>query len=272
MSSHFDCYSFANGSYSCSVNRLFIKLHLGHQNNLTAAETSKILNYTQELHEVVRYRSKKEIESSAQNILDEVDYKSKSVNLENICSLLANEMGLIVEHNVEPTYDPSILGTLSFSPIKIKIFRSTNHNRERFTLAHEIGHLILGHGEFMKEEYTQNSDFRLENYSPDVVREIVRMEWQANYFASCLLLPADSLKQEFLRVAHIIDLRNKGRGFLYVDDQPVNLQNYRMVTNRLKLIFRASQQAVTIRLNEIGYLTDARKNYSHNIETFLRSD
>ncbi len=62
-------------------------------------------------------------------------------------------------------------------------YRSTESNvRQRFTIAHELGHFILGHG----GAYRDNPDeFSLANHNP--------LEIAANRFAAELLMPEDVL-------------------------------------------------------------------------------
>ncbi|PIP15294.1 hypothetical protein COX47_00420 [Candidatus Roizmanbacteria bacterium CG23_combo_of_CG06-09_8_20_14_all_35_49] len=67
-----------------------------------------------------------------------------------------------------------------------------HHNRKRFTVAHEIGHLILGHTQ-------QNYD--LENKSID--------DTEANQFAAELLMPLEMLKNDIKIIKNVKDLAKK---------------------------------------------------------------
>lgn len=83
--------------------------------------------------------------------------------------------------------------------IREDIFREAEKGnaRSRFTLAHELGHYI-----FHLNQPT------LMRYSSDPRREIFRdSEWQANYFAGCLLAP-QSLLNESMSIEEI--MRNFG--------------------------------------------------------------
>lgn len=64
---------------------------------------------------------------------------------------------------------------------------------ERFTLAHELGHHFLRHSKYMNGEYCDIADLKLDSSSTFEMDDLRRMDWQANYFASCLLLPRETL-------------------------------------------------------------------------------
>jgi Zn-dependent peptidase ImmA (M78 family) len=102
------------------------------------------------------------------------------------------------------------------------------------------------------------------------------MEYQANYFAASLLMPRAHFVADFWRELRRIDLRDKGFGALFVDDQQCNLDNYRSVTDALTARYQVSRQAVTIRLGALGLLRDRRtvgdhlSVQSHLVSAFTR--
>jgi Zn-dependent peptidase ImmA (M78 family) len=152
-----------------------------------------------------------------------------------------------------------MLGTLRFNPLEIRIYSDSKESgRARFTLAHELGHLFMEHGAGLSMEVTEDSDLRADAYlSLDFV-DLRRMEWQANFFAACLLLPAGPFVASFLAVAKQRDLYDRGFGMLYVDHQPVNMANFMAVTSHLSSAFNVSREVTVIRLKGLGYLNDAR--------------
>ncbi|MGJ7572938.1 ImmA/IrrE family metallo-endopeptidase [Variovorax sp. RB2P76] len=87
-----------------------------------------------------------------------------------------------------------------------------------------------------------------------------RIEIQANYLASCILMPRERFRKAFYEQLQIRSVQNKGFGPLFVDTQECNLSNYYGVTARLIMRFGASRAAATIRLAGMGLITDARKN------------
>ncbi len=106
--------------------------------------------------------------------------------------------------------DPDILGAIWVAKREIWIHQSLDpeehpelEGRYRFTLAHEGGHWRL-HRAYLATDRAQASLFG-GPLRPAVVcrsnRKNEPAEWQANFYASCLLMPrrlvADALKQEF---------------------------------------------------------------------------
>ena len=71
---------------------------------------------------------------------------------------------------------------------KVNIYYNPNHheNRQRFTIAHELAHFLLGHLNDNKKEYRDFSDnFKSSNYNPK--------EIEANKLAAKILMPEDKL-------------------------------------------------------------------------------
>lgn len=211
----------------------------------------------------VGFLSSQKIEDRAQEILARVCYCSGEVPLETVCERESADAGLVVV-KVLPSADngwsPGILGRLQFSPLRITLFDDAGWNaaRQRFTLAHELGHYFLEHSQYMREEYCEASDFENgagHNVSSDNIR---RMEWQANYFASCFLLPKGSFVADFLKLAYQHDIKDRGFGLLYVDNQLCNQANYYNITNALRARYKVSRTAIKLRLEAFGLLRDVR--------------
>ena len=71
--------------------------------------------------------------------------------------------------------------------------------RLRFTLAHELGHLLL-HANY----YSFDDDISLK-----VINE--KLEYEADYFAACFLLPAETFSKDIYSTSinHFINLKKK---------------------------------------------------------------
>ena len=155
-----------------------------------------------------------------------------------------------------------ILGRITFDPPSIVVFfDGAGEARERFTLAHELGHLLLGHGSYMKAETVDKSDIDKDDVDLGI-DDLCHLEWQANYFASCLLLPRDALLASAFRQALYMDLWNRGHGLVFVDNQPANIANYFVFTTALMNVFDVSRTTVSIRLTALGLLNDSRTRQS----------
>ena len=89
-------------------------------------------------------------------------------------------------------------------------------SRQRFSVAHELGHAVLGHGSSPRrtKPYTQSS--------------YIRKEMEANIFAAELIMPRDAIKA-------LVEVR--GLGF-----------------EELCKKFDVSRKAMEIRLQQLGYI------------------
>lgn len=164
----------------------------------------------------IKYRSWIEIEKLAQNVLNEYDEGS-------IKNLRKIDEELMVEEYLEAfidfkklSTDMSILGASSFSGGVLHVFNRFNEiepiridphtiiidehldsnemePRRRFTVAHEIGHLILHEDTF--SVYQRCGKRQLESWD-----KLDTLEWQANTFAAALLMPTSTMEQAINRV------------------------------------------------------------------------
>lgn len=211
----------------------------------------------------VEYVPSQEIEATVERALARVQYDGGEVQLEAICAEEHRVAGLKLVRLPslsENGWLPGVLGRLQFEPLQITVFESleSEPGRERFTLAHELGHHFLGHSAYMRGEYAEASDFDFDVGLASTTDNLRRLEWQANHFASCLLLPAKFFVKDFLTLAEIHGLRNRGHGLLYVDDQQCNLSTYYDVTTRLMGRYKVSRSVIKFRLDRFGFLNDVR--------------
>jgi len=258
----FDCHCYSNGNYTNSLKLFF--LNLVHENNGREIKRrlAPVINEINETRRLVPYVDNSEIENVTENVLRQIDYTNGEVSLDIVCSFLSDKRGLHVQFVVadaEETRNNEILGKIRFSPLQITVFRNDQltEERKRFTLAHELGHLFLGHSKYMAGEYCETKDFELDNPADLGVKDIMRMEWQANHFASCLLLPKSPFLADFYSIVEDIKLRNRGFGVIYLDNQRINIVTYRRVTDVLMRKYKVSRTVAKIRLKKFGLLHDA---------------
>jgi Zn-dependent peptidase ImmA (M78 family) len=231
---------------------------------LSSAEVRKVSNSRNCQSNLVPFREKGELEALADETLDDIAYDAGTVSLASICSREAKRAGLVVEHQT-PVPDPDSenppLGRIEFSPLRILLFAYDRPHpaRDRFTLAHELAHHLLGHGSYMTRESCDESDFVLHRRRIDDGTDIARLEYQANYFAASLLMPRKNFIEDFWKLLEGLDIRSKGFGPLYVDNQQCNIDNYFAVTAALMNRYKVSRASATIRLESLGLLRDARK-------------
>lgn len=258
-SRYFDLYGHSGQAYTNSVYAFF-------RNLFRDASEHAILAPPRPPSSSVEYLSPELIDAKAAAVLAHVGYAGGRVPLEDICSWQAAEVGLRVKMGASPgmTEDRhGILGRISFNPLEIVVFENQNadvyRGRQRFTLAHELGHHFLNHGEHMSAEYCEEADFERDAPPSLGIGDIQKMEWQANHFASSLLLPMRQFVADFFDLAEEHALEDRGHGMLFVDDQRCNQRNFFRVTDSLRFKYDVSRSAVEIRLKKFGLLKDARQ-------------
>ena len=147
----------------------------------------------------VDYIKEPEIESIANEILKQ--YPVISNGFVDIEELLENHLGICLDFfdvGLLPAQkQDNVLGYIDFMSnivaVHDSLFESENIGRFNFTLAHEIGHYVLHKDAFManinhpncldlRKEYLMTKQKGLKSKKPVV-------EWQADCFASCLLMP-----------------------------------------------------------------------------------
>lgn len=203
------------------------------------------------------FLSTDDIESSTNKLLSLVNYHDGPVDLAQICAELSIDLVQLTEANVNQDED-ELLGRADFPNKQIVIYAHGNRQRERFTLAHEIGHFYLNHDKFLRSETTVHQDLVVDEQET-TGSLINRMEHQANMFASQLLLPKINLANKICKLRTELDIRDRGHGYIFVDNQPQNLSNYYLLLERTSQFFDTSSQAIEIRLKNLGFVTDNRK-------------
>lgn len=204
----------------------------------------------------VPYISSEEFQWSTQELLTRIDYKGGPVDLEKICSELSLEL-TFTEQAVHDAEGQRILGSANFGQRSIQVNSHENKHRERFTIGHEIGHFYLRHDQYLRSETIVEHDLFI-NSEKEKFSNYQRLEFQANLFASDLLLPSDFLKAAVTLLRDREGMRDKGHGYIFVDDQPCNYGAYNLVLLELSTFFEVSIQAIEIKLKRMGLLTDQR--------------
>ena len=149
-----------------------------------------------------------------------------------------------------------ILGTCDFSNKIIQI-DSTLYDLDRFSfiLAHEVGHFLLHNKTVISQSAYEN--FKDSEYSFLYDRHRITndrnwLEWQANQFASNLIMPTASIIYRFGLEMEKIGLR--AHKPLFVDNQPCNQDSFHRVTRNLAGFFKTPKTTIIYRLDELNLL------------------
>lgn len=203
--------------------------------------------------------------------LSSEELKKKAKEIYQLQPLQTNDVaGEVLAKNfpmIEVRYDnlsQGLLGTIDLRNNIITLSKDiiSDTNRVHFTLAHEIGHLVL-HRKFLRKEFSSVDDYIDISILPD--KNIKRMEYQANVFASYLLLPE---RKFYYEVALLFKEYSITKGRLYLDHQLCNRRNVSLILQRLSRKFQVSQQAIAIRLKNEKLLIEA-DNCPKRIEEIL---
>ena len=149
-----------------------------------------------------------------------------------------------------------VLGEIDFDTKEVCISDSLvkGEPRWRFTVAHELGHIVL-HSAAIRQSQIGSIEESIDDEVIDMEisdETIKRMEIQANTFASLLLIPEDKLVVEYYKLFKEKGVRNYP--YLRIDSQPCNIQLYYWFTANLASRFKVSKTAIEKRLQKLGYL------------------
>jgi len=147
--------------------------------------------------------SKSQVHSFAESVAQQLNFSAG----DDIHDLVARMGGSV---QIEDTLltDPEHTGSLYVeepSKFRIVVPSHTSPERDRFTVAHELGHYVL-HYLWAKKKNPAISD-RVVAYR----RGSERIEWEANWFAAAFLMPEAAFKAVFTEKAG--DLRSVANHF-----------------------------------------------------------
>ena len=134
-------------------------------------------------------------------------------------------------------------------------------HRRNFTIAHEIGHLIL-HIPLIENKMEELTDYDIESQLSSGDETIRLMEVQANKFASYLLLPEKLFIKE---IDILFKKHNITKGVLYLDHQPCNINNFNMISSHISRKFNVSKAVVKYRMLEDSLLIEPKERTPRRI-------
>ena len=144
--------------------------------------------------------------------------------------VLAERAGAVIRY--EP-FDGKLSGMLYRSKEGAVIGVNSLHPtaRQRFSIAHEIGHLLLHQPELHVDEH---AFIAFRDLQSSTAADPVEIE--ANQFAAALLMPAEILRKNLMELGNNPDVPD--------------------AIHALAQSFQVSQEAMTIRLTKLGWLTE----------------
>ena len=133
-----------------------------------------------------------------------------------------------------------------------------------FVCAHEIAHFFLheklnisqaNYERLMDSQYDPASKkFRLENDKNWI-------EWQANYFAGCLLMPENSLIHQLIKWQEKAGISRQG--YIWLDSQPCNIRDFKVCITQLAYIFQVSRTILEFRMADLQIIKyENRRGYN----------
>jgi len=178
----------------------------------------------------------------------------------DICAIAETFLGLRLDYvDLEKEHGKGILGAINFEKKNVYINTALDpvendgaEGRHNFTLAHEIGHWQLHRYEFLLPDNLRNRDSRMSILCRNDQRNEPR-EWQANQFASYLLMPKTMIQNAWRsrygdKVLPVGDVEAFKRG----DDLKAVFKDYYLLVKDFAQIFAVSGHAMRIRLVGLG--------------------
>lgn len=192
----------------------------------------------------------------------------KATPLLSIVEFLQSKHGIVFQFDSILGFNNDnnrILG--AYNPIKRVIIIDSSLKGDihkfNFTLAHELGHLALHRNlkfKYDSQDATNEEETIIDyNSKKELKTDSDWMEWQANYYASALLMPTEIFKLALVFEQSKLGISRTGK--IFVDNQPCNQQAFYQLISLLSQRFEVSKSAVEFRLQKLKLIDDHRKTF-----------
>jgi len=208
----------------------------------------------------VNYLNDEEIKETIQKIYTENNIPSRSRNymqsFKSFVNAVIDERELIDNCDLGVDYSGKpIIGKISGNSIYTLDKKNFNIPRFNFTIAHEIGHLVLhSKSDWFNSFSKQNHDIDDMSLIQIQDQHLRCIEIQANIFAAELLVPDELFLEVFHQIIRDKNIIDKGFGYLFIDGQPINNQIYSEVLKSLQTVFKASKSVLDIKLIKHNFI------------------
>lgn len=109
---------------------------------------------------------------------------------------VVSRLGGTIEHS-DPFEEriPESIRVEAKGDFKISISSLTSTERDRFTIAHELGHYLLHYPKLLVED--PKAKMAATRWVNESSGDLVRAEWEANWFAAAFLMPKAEFKSKW---------------------------------------------------------------------------
>lgn len=240
------------------IEKVFLK-SLG--NRINSDEPTSSLSQIERL-------SKENIENFAQNILSKINPAIlngiANLSIEKLNCFLKTEYDITVYED-QTVYDLFKLDIKGYcDPKKREIYINqeiAGTDNHLFTLAHEFAHILL-HADtgLNQSDYNslEDSKFNPLTRKHNLENDKNWIEWQANQFASALLMPKDALKMRLILNQKLLGINRVGQ--LFLDDQECNKFDYIKITSELSSFFNVSKAMLKYRMDDLDLIRYSETN------------
>lgn len=209
----------------------------------------------------INYLSKEDIISITNYHLNEIDKNILSnampLNKQKLIEYIKEGLNIKINHI---QCNSRLLGSCDVHNKIISINQKiSNKSRELFILAHELGHFILHQrlsiGQNLYDLF-HDSQYNFHLNKHDFKNPRHWIEWQANCFASSLILPRQNL---ILKLREIQEKLKISKGKIHLNDEYYSQNEFMKILTFLSNYFNVTFTSVRYKLNEMNFIDDQTK-------------
>ena len=141
------------------------------------------------------------IQAAAESYAGQIDFEPGGSLLAVVESLGGK---ILYKDFMNPGSDAESIHVRAVSDFDIFVPHDTASVRDRFTIAHELGHLLLHYPVVCKNHGGHQVEMKALRYLPPNASEsLKRCEWEANWFAASFLMPSPNFIENWNRLSSL---------------------------------------------------------------------